>query len=144
MRLTAFTDFGLRALMRIASEPERAFSTAEIADEFGISRHHLTKTMAALANAGFLTTRRGAGGGAMLARPAAQIGLGEVVRVLERDQPLVECFRVDGGACVITPQCRLKTFLFAAEAAFLDRLDHFTLADCALDPRGRPVKEALS
>ena len=80
----------------------------------------------------------------LLARPAAQIGLGEVVRVLERDQPLVECFRVDGGACVITPQCRLKSFLFAAEAAFLDRLDHFTLADCALDPRGRPVKEALS
>lgn len=143
MRLTAFTDFGFRALMRIASEPDRAFSTAEIADEFGISRHHLTKTMAVLANAGFLTTRRGAGGGAMLARPAAQIGLGAVVRVLERDQPLVECFRVDGGACVITPQCRLKTYLSEAEAAFLAHLDDYTLADCALAPRDKPAEEAL-
>ncbi|WBU58743.1 RrF2 family transcriptional regulator [Paracoccus sediminicola] len=143
MRLTAFTDFGFRALMRIASEPERAFSTAEIADEFGISRHHLTKTMAALANAGFLKTRRGAGGGAMLARPAIEIGLGEVVRVLERDQPLVECFRVDGGACVITPECRLKTYLSQAETAFLAQLDTYTLADCTLAPRERPPEDAL-
>ncbi|WP_299821084.1 Rrf2 family transcriptional regulator [uncultured Jannaschia sp.] len=144
MRLTAFTDFGFRALMRIASEPDRAFSTAEIADEFGISRHHLTKTMAVLAAAGFLTTRRGAGGGAMLARPAGQIGLGAVMRVLEREQALVECFRADGGACVITPECRLKHFFAEAEEAFLARLDGYTLADCTLAPRARPVAEALS
>ena len=31
MRLTSFTDFGLRALMRMASEPDRAFSTADLA-----------------------------------------------------------------------------------------------------------------
>jgi Rrf2 family nitric oxide-sensitive transcriptional repressor len=135
MRLTAFTDFGLRALMRIAGEPERAFSTSELAAEFGISRNHLTKTVAALANAGILTTRRGAGGGAMLARPPAQIRLGEVVRILERDQALVECFRADGGACVVTPQCRLKGFLSSAEAAFVEALDRHTLADCALAPR---------
>lgn len=132
MRLTAFTDIGFRALMRIASDPERAFSTAEIANEFGISRHHLTKTMNTLAKAGFLTTRRGAGGGAMLARPADQIGLGDVVRTLERDQSLVECFRIDGGDCAITPQCRLKSYLSAAETAFLAQLDCHSLADCAL------------
>ena len=39
MRLTSFTDYGLRALMRLASEPERGFSTAELADEFRISRN---------------------------------------------------------------------------------------------------------
>lgn len=144
MRLTVFTDIGFRALMRIASDPERAFSTAEIAAEFGISRNHLTKTMAALANAGFLTTRRGARGGAMLARPAQQIGLGDVVRVLERDQALVECFRPDGGDCAITPQCRLKAYLHAAEAAFLARLDSHTLADCALAPPDPAAPEPLS
>ncbi|MGH9811067.1 MAG: Rrf2 family transcriptional regulator, partial [Terriglobia bacterium] len=35
MRLTTFTDFGLRALMRLAGEPDRPFSTGEIAAEFG-------------------------------------------------------------------------------------------------------------
>jgi Rrf2 family nitric oxide-sensitive transcriptional repressor len=139
MRLTSFTDFGLRALMRMASDPDRAFSTAELAEEFGVSRNHLTKAIAALANAGFVQTRRGGGGGARLARPAAEIGLGDVVRVLERGQPLVECFQADGGACTITDQCRLKGFLAGAEQAFLADLDRRSLADCALPgPEPRP------
>ena len=52
MRLTAFTDFGLRALMRLAGEPDRSFSTDDIATEFGISRNHLTKVVRDLAEGG--------------------------------------------------------------------------------------------
>lgn len=134
MRLTSFTDFGLRALMRMASEPDRAFSTAELADEFELSRHHLTKIMAALAQAQIVTTRRGSGGGARLARPADRITLGELVRVLENGQALVDCFAADGGHCSITGSCRLKARLHAAEEAFLADLDRATLADVALAP----------
>lgn len=132
MRLTSFTDFGLRALMRMASAPDRAFSTAELAEEFALSRNHLTKIMAALAQAGIVTTRRGGGGGAMLARPADQIRLGDVVRVLEAGQALVACFDSTGGACSITGCCRLKVRLRSAEAAFLAELNRSTLADVAL------------
>lgn len=134
MRLTSFTDFGLRALMRMASNPGRAFSTAELADEFALSRHHLTKIMAALAQAGIVTTRRGSGGGARLARRPDQIGLGDVVRVLESGQSLVDCFSAQGGTCPIRDCCRLKSRLRGAEAAFLADLDRSTLADVALPP----------
>lgn len=134
MRLTSFTDFGLRALMRMASNPERAYSTAELAEEFGLSRHHLTKIMAALAQAGIVTTRRGSGGGARLGRPAKQIKLGDVVRVLESGQALVDCFSPDGGSCPIAGCCRLKARLHSAETAFLADLDRSTLADLALPP----------
>ncbi len=145
MHLTSFTDFGLRALMRIASDSERTWNTAEIADEFGISRHHLTKAIAVLAEAGFVQTRRGGGGGARLARPADAIRLGEVVRLLERDQTLVECFQADGGGCMISPVCRLRGFLGRAEAAFLDEMDGHTLADCALPPtQGSALPEMRS
>ncbi|MDP2737942.1 MAG: Rrf2 family transcriptional regulator [Pseudorhodobacter sp.] len=132
MRLTSFTDFGLRALMRMASVPGQAFSTAALASEFGLSRHHLTKIMAALAQAGIVATRRGGGGGAMLARPAHEIGLGEVVRVLEAGQALVACFGTGGAGCSLNGCCRLKARLHAAEAAFLADLDRATLADIAL------------
>jgi len=135
MRLTSFTDFGLRALMRMASAPDQAFSTATLADEFGLSRHHLTKIMAALAQAGIVTTRRGSGGGAMLARPAREIRLGEVVRVLEAGQALVACFGAGGAGCSLIGGCRLKARLHAAEAAFLADLDRATLADIALPAR---------
>jgi Rrf2 family nitric oxide-sensitive transcriptional repressor len=133
MRLTAFTDFGLRALMQMASAPDRSFSTADIADHFGISRNHLGKVMGALANAGIITTRRGTGGGAVLARPADQIRLGDLVQILEDGQALVDCFANGGGTCAIRGQCRLKSRLRSAEAAFLNDLNKSTLADIALE-----------
>ena len=134
MRLTSFTDFGLRALMRLASAPDRAFSTAVLAEEFELSRNHLTKIIAALAQAGIVTTKRGGGGGAMLARPPTEISLGHIVRILEDGQPLVECFAASGGACTITGCCKLKGRLSSAAAAFLAELDRSTLGDVALPP----------
>ena len=132
MRLTQFTDFGLRACMRMASEPDRAFSSAELADEFGISRNHLAKAIAALSAAGIVETRRGTGGGARLAGPAEDFSLGRVVEILERGNALVECFQENRGACVITPTCRLKGILARARRQFIAELDQYTLADCAL------------
>ena len=134
MRLTSFTDYGLRMLMRMASAPERAFSTAELAEEFRLSRNHLTKIMHRLAQAGIVATRRGNGGGAILAKSATEIRLGEVVRLLEGGQPLVECF-AHGGECSIDGCCRLKARMRSAEAAFLADLDRSTLADIALPSR---------
>ncbi len=141
MRLTSFTDYGLRMLMRLASAPDRAFSTAELADEFGLSRHHLTKIMQRLGQGGIVTTRRGGGGGATLAHDARAISVGAIVRLLEEGQPLVECFAATGGDCTLTGCCRLKAHLRSAEAAFLADLDRSTLADIALPDaaRGRVV-----
>ncbi len=135
MRLTSFTDFGLRMLMRMAADPSRANSTtAELAEALGLSRNHLAKIIQHLARAGLIETRRGGGGGAVLARPASEIRLGQVIRLLEEGQPLVECFGADGGACSIDTRCRLKARLRSAEAAFLTDLDRSTLADIALPP----------
>lgn len=132
MRLTSFTDFGLRMLMRMAGDPARGFSTSELAEELGLSRNHLAKIMQHLSRAGLIETRRGGGGGAILARPAAQIRLGDIVRLLEEGQPLVECFGTDARTCSIDGRCRLKARLRSAETAFLDDLNRSTLADIAL------------
>lgn len=138
MQLTNFTDYGMRALMRMAATPDQVLSVAEIADEFGISRNHLAKCMGVLSRAGFITTRRGGGGGALLARPADQIRLGDVVLVLSEQVPLVECFRPDGGNCSLCNSCALRVRLAAARHAFLAKLNESTLADIALTPR-RPA-----
>jgi Rrf2 family nitric oxide-sensitive transcriptional repressor len=137
MRLTAFTDFALRALMRLAGEPTRSFATSEIAIEFGISRNHLAKVVRDLADGGFISTQRGAGGGFSLARSPALITLGEVVRALEARHALVECFRDDGGGCVLMPRCRLKARLAAAREAFMRELDTTTLLECAYTARSK-------
>lgn len=139
MRLTQFTDFGLRTLMWLAAEPERIFTTEDVATELQLSRHHLTKVVQGLRAAGYVVTLRGSGGGFRLAQPARTISVGAVARKLEGRQPLVECFRADGGACVLTPRCRLKGRLFAAREAFFRELDGLTLADCAVAPPKPPA-----
>src|SRR6185437_479624 len=100
-------------------------------------RNHLAKVVRDLADGGFITTQRGVGGGFALARPARAITLGEVVRALEGTSALVECFRQDGGSCVLTPRCRLKSKLASAREAFMRELDETTLADCAFPARPR-------
>ncbi|MHA7849379.1 Rrf2 family transcriptional regulator [Roseovarius sp.] len=134
MRLTSFTDYGLRVLMRMAADPGRAFTAADLAAEFRISRNHLAKVISALAAAGLLDTRRGGGGGATLARAPEDILLGDVVALLETDQALVECFATNANTCTLTPHCRLKARLAHAEAAFIADLNRSTLADCAYRP----------
>ena len=135
MRLTSFTDYGLRMLMRLSSAPETAFSTAELAEEFGLSRNHLTKIMQQLARGGIVETRRGGGGGARLGKDPAKVRLGDVVRLLEQGQDLVECFDPNGGDCTIGGCCRLKARLRHAETRFIEDLNRSTLADIALPAR---------
>lgn len=132
MRLTSFTDFSLRILMRLADDPDASLTAAALAREFDLSRHHLHKVVQELARAGWVATRRGAGGGLRLAVAPGALTVGAVVRRLEGGQPLVECFREDGGACRLLPRCALRYRLARAREAFLAELDRTSLAECVL------------
>lgn len=127
--------------MRMASDPERMFTTEEISSEFSISRNHLMKIVQELAKSGFVVTFRGAGGGFRLSRPPEEILIGDVVRALEMRHVLVECFQADGGHCSLMPLCRLKSKLAAAHHAFYRELDKSTLAECAY-PNPNPYYSA--
>lgn len=129
MRLTAFTDFGLRALILLADKNPEILSASTIADHFSVSRHHMAKVLQELAAAGFVEGIRGAQGGVRLARDPRDIRIGDVVRALD-NQPLVECFSDEGSNCALLPRCRLKGMLFRAHQGFLRELDRFTLSDC--------------
>ncbi len=130
MRLLTSTDFALRVLMRLAATPDAHVSTDALARQLVISRNHLHKIVQYLTEAGLVRTIRGARGGVMLARPASEIKVGEVIRDHEQDQALVECFRADGGACTLLPRCRLRGMLDAAKDVFYRYLDQYTLAEC--------------
>lgn len=132
MRLTSFTDYGLRMLMRMASAPDQYFSTADLAVEFNLSRNHLTKIMQQLSRGGIVETRRGGSGGARLSQAPEDIRLGDVVRLLEQGQALVECLAPDGGDCTIDNCCRLKARLRRAETRFIEDLNLTSLAEIAL------------
>lgn len=134
MRLTVLSDYSLRVLMYLAVDPERRATIEEIAKAYGISENHLMKVVHGLALHGFVTTVRGRGGGLKLSRPAAEITVGAVLRVVEEDYALVECLGTS-DTCQITGVCRLKRVLQQALRAYFDVLDEWTLADLVVRPK---------
>jgi len=113
----------------------------QVATAFNISRNHLSKVVHALAIHGFLSTQRGIGGGFTLSRPAAEITVGEVVRMTEGDETVIDCISRRHEPCAIFPACRLKGVLAEAAAAFFEVLDGYTLDD--LMKRKSQMKELL-
>ena len=142
MRLTLHTDYALRLLMHLALAPERLVTISEVAASFSISRNHLVKVAHELGQAGFVETMRGRGGGLRLARPPEEIAIGDVVRAMEEDFRIVECFDRDANSCCIAPACRLKRLLKEALDAWAAVLDGATLAD--LVERPAPLRRLLA
>lgn len=133
MNLTAYTDYSLRLLMYLAVKGDEGRATiADVADAYGIAKNHLTKVAHQLGVAGFIETVRGKRGGLKLARPAEQIGLGEVVRCTEGAMALVPCFDASSAPCSIAPACGLRGALHEARQAFLSVLDGYTIADLVI------------
>ena len=141
MRLTLYTDYAVRMLMFVALRDGQRGTIREIAAAYGISRNHLMKVAHNLQREGYLTTTRGKGGGLQLALPPDQIRLGTLVRTMEPDMILAECFG-PCNQCVITPNCRLKYVLDDALRAFLAKLDEFTLEDVT-SPRAQKLRQHL-
>lgn len=126
MHITQHTDFALRVLIYLATQEERLPTIQEIAERFDISRNHLMKVVNGLIRFGYVEGIRGKGGGLRLARGPADISVGEVLRRMEGDPVLVECFS-DQSQCLLTGRCRLQTVLKRALAAFFAVLDPITL-----------------
>jgi Rrf2 family nitric oxide-sensitive transcriptional repressor len=123
MRLTLYTDYALRVLLYLGARDGQLCAISEIAKAYGISQNHLMKVVHDLGKAGYVRSTRGRFGGIALARPAADIIIGEVVRQTEDGFALVDC-----ATCVIAPACGLTGALAEALAAFMAVLDGYSLA----------------
>ncbi|MDX1568456.1 MAG: Rrf2 family transcriptional regulator [Longimicrobiales bacterium] len=127
MRLSRFTDIGLRALMYAGARGRRV-SSGEIAEAFGISQDHVIKSLQALVGLGAMDSKPGRNGGYALDTDPGRLRLGEVVRKLEPSLQMAECFGPE-SRCPLTQSCELSTALGRAQSAFFDALDEYTVAD---------------
>jgi Rrf2 family transcriptional regulator, nitric oxide-sensitive transcriptional repressor len=141
MRLTLWTDYALRTLIYLATKDRDLATIGEIAFSFDISKPHLMKVINRLSQQGYVDAVRGKGGGVRLARPAATISLGEVVRDNEETLAVMGCLE-QTGFCRIERCCVLKGALQEATRAFMRVLDGFTLADLVA-PKAK-LKRALA
>jgi Rrf2 family protein len=91
MKISTRGRYGLRLLIDLAGHSgEPRVSLASVAERQNISIRYLEQVAVILRRSGFIRSIKGASGGYALARPAREIFLGEVLRVLEGDMLVVD------------------------------------------------------
>ncbi len=129
LRFTKRADYGLMAIHYIAvHEAFGAVSAKRIAEEFGIPPELLAKILQRLAKERLIVSQNGPKGGYALARRAAAISVGEVVRALEGPIKIVECYE-DSSGCPQMARCNLRGPVQKLQAAISHMLDTMSLAE---------------
>jgi Rrf2 family transcriptional regulator, nitric oxide-sensitive transcriptional repressor len=129
MQLTRFSDLSMRLLMYLASRdhPMDAMVTARaVSTLFDVPYTHMVKVVHQLGQHGLITTTKGKGGGLRLSRSPKSIRIGEVLRMTEPGNSVIDCFT---QPCPLRSNCLLKHALDGAYDAFFIKMDEFTLAD---------------
>ena len=134
MQLTQYTDYSLRVLIYLGVHPDELATITEISDRYQISRNHLVKVVHELGKLGYIETIRGKGGGMRLAVSPEELTIGEIVRNMENNLNIVECFGNE-SSCAITPNCRLRGILRDALKSFISVLDQYTLKDILVNQK---------
>lgn len=129
MQLTSYTDYSLRMLIYLGINLDRLVTIAEVAQVYGISRNHLMKVAHNLAIYGYVRSVPGKKGGITLKGAPESINLGDVVRTMESNFAVVECFNGNKNTCCIRPACLLQGVFRKAVEQFMSCLDEYTLAD---------------
>ena len=132
MKISAQEEYGLRCLLQLAraeSEGE-SLTLSQIARREGVSSANAGKLMWILNKAGLVQSQRGTKGGYRLARPAAEIRLNEVIRVLDDDRLQTHCNTYTGvlDTCVHTDDCGIRSVIVELHQVVEEALSGITLA----------------
>ena len=133
MKVSTRGDYAARALLSLAlhAETDGPTSVRDIAERTGLPQPYLEQILLALKGAGLVRSKRGVGGGYVLARSPADITLGEIVSAV--DGPIaVGDFGLphENGACDHEGQCVLLDVWSHVGEYMRHRLDSYTLAAC--------------
>lgn len=142
--LTAKGKYGLKALAHLATlKPGAMAQAVDIAKANNIPKKFLDAILGELRNAGLVYTRKGPGGGYMLAKPASNIKVGQVVRILDGPIAPIACASQTAYQpcqdCDNVKRCSVRLAMVRVRDAMSEVLDATTLADMlALNVTGKP------
>lgn len=129
--LTKKGKYGLKALSALADVPEGKLAiVGDIAKGNNIPKKFLDAILAELRNAGFVQSRKGKAGGYSLARPADDIKIGHVVRVLDGPLAPIPCAsktRYQPCSDCEEATCEVRHLMLDVRNAIADVLDNTSL-----------------
>lgn len=131
MKISAQEEYGLRCLVQLANlDPGEALTLPQIAEREGISTANAGKLMWLLNKAGFVNSTRGTKGGYFLARPASEIYLNEIIKVLDEDVLSSHCESYTGvlETCVHKGDCGIRPVIVGLHEIVENALSRISLA----------------
>lgn len=131
MKLSAQEEYGLRCLRQLATLGEGEYLTlSQVAEREGISTANAGKLLWILNKAGLVNSIRGTKGGYRLARPASEIRLNEIIKILDEDALSSHCQTYTGllDSCVHTGDCGIRPVIAELHHAVETALAGITLA----------------
>ncbi len=137
MMFSTKAEYGVRVMVELARRAgEEPIPLAEIASHDGLPLAYLEHLVARLRKADLVTSRRGSRGGYMLARPAAEITMAEVVEALEGSIAPIECISEASDGSIVcsresSPEhaCPTKLLWTRVRSSIVTTLRETTLAD---------------
>lgn len=139
MKVSTRGDYAARALLSLSLHGETTGPTTvrEIAERTGLPQPYLEQILLALKGAGIVRSKRGVGGGYILAREPSEITLAQVIRAVDGPITLGDFGEPHtGGACDHEGQCVLLAVWSNVGNAMRAMLEGFTLEDIAQMARG--------
>ncbi len=134
MNLTSFTDYSLRILIILGSNPKQKYKTKDLVEILDIKLNHATKIINKLSNLNYIESYKGRFGGVSISQATYNIKLSTIVKELEPIN-IVECFDKDTATCPLIPNCKLKFILNQASNDFIARLSDYRFIDiCNIMP----------
>jgi Rrf2 family protein len=136
MRLSKRGEYGLRAMIDLAAwdHGSAVSQIKDIAEREQIPLKFLEQILLTLKNAGLLHSKMGVGGGYYLAKPADQISLGQIFRILDGPLAPIRCvsqMAYEPCGCPDEETCGLRLVMSDVRNAIADILDRTTLSDVA-------------
>lgn len=131
MKISSQEEYGLRCLVQLANLREGdSLTLPQIATREGISTANAGKLMWLLNKAGFVHSTRGTKGGYFLARPASDIFLSEIIRVLDQDVLNKHCESYTGvlDSCVHNGDCGIRPVIVGLHEIVENALSQITLS----------------
>jgi Rrf2 family protein len=136
MRLSKRGEYGLRAMIMLATpgsdEHTPVVQIKEISEREKIPAKFLEQILLTLKNAGLLHSKMGVGGGYYLAKPAKDITLGHIIRVLDGPIAPIRCvsqIAYESCGCPDEETCGLRMVMFDVRAVMSAILDKTSLED---------------
>ena len=140
MKVSTRGDYASRALLSLALHGDAAGPTSvrDIAERTALPQPYLEQILLTLKGAGLVRSKRGVGGGYVLARPPEQITLSDIVSAVDGPITLGDFgLPHQNGACDHEGQCVLLAIWGTVGEQMRKLLDDMNLADIAAMARGQ-------